>query len=101
MKLQVSARQGSVPRIRDSGSRDGDVEGIVPDSRLAVVARLVHREAVPVSVIHARAAGEGHAGGRGDHVERVDRQAVHVYAFGVVRVLELALESSAPPRARI
>src|SRR5258708_40159130 len=95
MKLQVSARQRSAARIRDTGTRNGNVEGVVPDSRLAVIAGLVHREAVPVGVVQARAAGEAHAGGPGDQPERVDRQAVHVQARGVVDVLELAVGHAA------
>src|SRR5712691_214527 len=92
MKLQVSARQGSASRIRDTGTRNRDVEGVMPDSRLAVVAGAVHRETVPVSVVHARAAGEGHAGRLADQPERIDRQAVHLQARAVVDVLELAVE---------
>src|SRR6266513_386959 len=91
MKLQVSARQGSVARIRDTGTRNGDVEGVVSDSGLAVIARLVHRKAVSVDVVHTRAAGKGHAGAA-DQVERVDRQAVDFQALSVVSVLELAVE---------
>src|SRR6266849_10320411 len=101
MKLQVSARQGSAARIRDTGTRNGDGERVVPDSRLAVIARLVHREAVPFDVVHARAAGEADAGRPGDQPERVDRQAVHVQAPGVVGVLKLAVKPPALPRARI
>src|SRR5216684_5413626 len=101
MKLQVSARQGSVARIRDTGTRNRDVEGVAPDSRLAVIARPVHREAVPVGVVDARTAGEAHAGSPGDEPERVDRQAVHLQARGVVDVLELAVEPSGTPRARV
>src|SRR5438034_8797235 len=100
MKLQVSARQRSVPRIRDSGPRDGDVEGIVPDSRLAVIARLVHREAVSVDVVHARAAGKRDAGAAGQ-TERIDGLAVHVQALGVIGVLELAVEPPGTARARV
>src|SRR6266481_8890280 len=103
MQLQVSAGQRSAARIDDDtpGIRNGDVEGVVPDSRLAVIARRIHREAVPVDVVHACAAGEGHAGGPADQPERVDRQAVYVQARGVVAVLQLAVEPAAPPRARI
>src|SRR5207245_8890646 len=38
MKLQVSARQGSAARIRETGTRERDVEGVMPDSRPAVIA---------------------------------------------------------------
>src|SRR6267143_2864143 len=100
MKLQVSARQGSAARIQDPGTRNGDVEGVVPDSRLAVIARPVHREAVPVDVVHARAAGKGHAGSP-DQPERIDRQAVHFQVLQVVDVLELAVKPSGTPRARV
>src|SRR5882672_12433498 len=96
MKLQISARQGSAARIRDTGTRNRDVEGVMPDSRLAVIAGAVHREAVPVGVAHARAAGESHAGSLAGQSERVDRQAVHLQARGVVDVLELAVEHAAP-----
>src|SRR5260221_2177413 len=96
MKLQVSARQGSAARVRDTGTRNGDVEGVVPDSRLAVIASLVHREGVPVGVVHARAAGEGHAGCLATQPERIDRQAMYLQARGVVDVLELAVERTAP-----
>src|SRR6267142_4629552 len=96
MKLQISARQGSAARIRDTGTRHRDVEGVMPDSRLAVIAGAVHREAVPVGVVHARAAGESHAGSLAGQSERVDRQAVHLQARGVVDVLELAVEHAAP-----
>src|SRR5207247_2101468 len=95
MKLQVSARQGSVARIRDTGTRNGDVEGVVSDSGLAVIAGAVHGVAVPVDVVHTRAAGKGHAYALGDRPERVDRQAVHLQTRGVVDVLELAVEHAA------
>src|SRR5947208_16242070 len=101
MKLQVSPRQRSTARIRDSGARNRDLEEVRPDSRLTVVARLVHREAVAVDVIHTRAAGEGHAGALADRLERVDRQAVHPQALGMVGVLELAVQPAASPRARV
>src|SRR5258708_13192661 len=100
MKLQVSARQGSAARIRDTGTRNRDFEGVMPDSRLAVVAGLIHRVAVSVGAVYTRAAGEGHAGSLTEHSERVDRQAVHVQARGVVDVLELAVEH-APPRTGV
>src|SRR6266853_2250259 len=96
MKLQVSARQGSAARVRDTGTRNGDVEGVVPDSRLAVIASLVHREGVPVGVVHARAAGEGHAGCLATQPERIDLQAMYLQARGVAEVLELAVERTAP-----
>src|SRR5712692_2530293 len=102
MKLQVSARQGSAARIQDTGTRNGDGEGVVPDSRLAVIAGLVHGEAVPVRVIHACAPGEGHARrGLADQPERVDRQAVHLQARSVVDVLELAVKPPGPSRTGV
>src|SRR5258706_12629943 len=96
MELQVSARQGSVARIRDAGTRNRDIEGVVPDSRLAVIASLGRREGVPGGVVHARAAGEGHAGCLATQPERIDRQAMYLQARGVVDVLELAVERTAP-----
>src|SRR5258708_2733937 len=96
MKVQVSARQGSAARIRDTGTRNRDFEGVMPDSRLAVIAGLIHRVAVSVGAVYTRAAGEGHAGSLTEHSERVDRQAVHVQARGVVDVLELTVEHATP-----
>src|SRR2546427_132312 len=100
MKLQVSARQGSFARIRDPGTRNRDVEGVMPDSRLAVIAGAVHGEPVPVGVVHARAAGESHAGRLGNQPEPVDRQAVRFQVCGVVDVVNLAVEHAAP-RTRV
>src|SRR5207245_2823204 len=100
MKLQVSARQGSAARMRDPGTRNRDVEGVMPDSRLAVIAGAVHGEPVPVGVVHARAAGKGHAWSLVAQPERVDRQAVHFQVCGVVDVLKLAVEHAAS-RARV
>src|SRR5258708_601853 len=101
MKLQVSAGKGSAAGIRATGTRNRNVEGVVPDSRLAVIAGPVHREAVPIGVVHACAAGESHAGGFGDQPERVDRQAVHLQARSVVDVLELAVKPPGPSRTGV
>src|SRR5258708_6065416 len=101
MKLQVSAGQGSAARIQDTGTRNRDVEGVMADSRLAVVAGLVHGEAIPVDVVHSCAAGAGHARGFANQPERVDRQAVHLQARAMVDVLELAVKPAGPSRAGV
>src|SRR5467141_2174924 len=101
MKLQVSAGQGSAARIQDTGTRNRDVEGVMADSRLAVVAGLVHGEAIPVDVVHSCAAGEGDARGFANQPERVDRQAVHLQARAMVDVLELAVKPAGPSRTGV